>query len=292
MDKNGVLRPKFKRDSAIAFTLMHLVALSAFWMFSWKAFWTFFVLQWVTGGLGITLCYHRLLTHRSFKLWKPLEYFLTLCGVIAYQNGPIKWVATHRLHHARSDQPNDPHSPTAGFWWAHMGWLFAFNEELDNYDRYKVYAPDLARDPFHRFVNATHGWYQVILGIFLYLWGGWPVVIWGVFLRTVFVWHCTWLVNSASHIWGYRTWATSDQSTNNWWVAFLTYGEGWHNNHHAFLRSARHGLAWWEIDLTYMTIRLLTALGLASHLQLPSAQQKARAREPASLPVGQTGVAA
>ncbi len=271
-------RLRVKWDSVAGFALIHLVALGAFFTFSWPAFWVFFILQWVTGGLGICLCYHRLLTHQSFRLWKPLEYLLAVFGCLAYQNGPIKWVAIHRLHHARSDQPNDPHSPTKGFWWAHMGWLFAFNEELDLYDRYKAYAPDLAKDPVYRFLNATHGWYQPILGIILYLIGGWPFVLWGIFLRTVFMWHCTWLVNSAAHTWGYRVWATGDKSTNNWWVALLTYGEGWHNNHHAFLRSAAHGLAWWELDFTYFTIRALAALRLASHIQLPQLKQRQRAR--------------
>ncbi|MBI1953899.1 MAG: fatty acid desaturase [Candidatus Omnitrophica bacterium] len=270
-------RPRFKWDSAVGFTLLHLGALAAPFCFSWEAFWIFFALQWITGALGICLCFHRLLTHRSFELWKPLEYLLALCGCLAYQNGPIKWVAIHRMHHARSDEAGDPHSPTRGFWWAHMGWLFAFDEQLDRFEKYREFAPDLAKDPVYRFLNATHGWYQLILALFLYLWGGWPFVVWGIFARTVFVWHCTWLVNSAAHIWGYRKWATGDRSTNNGWVALLTYGEGWHNNHHAFLRSAAHGLRWWEMDLTYFTIRLLALLGLAGGIQLPKPEQIAKA---------------
>ena len=279
------MKTHVKWDSAFGFALMHVAAIGAFFTFSWPAFWVFFTLQWITGGLGICLCYHRLLTHRSFELWKPLEYLLALFGCLAYQNGPIKWVAIHRLHHANSDQINDPHSPNHGFWWAHMGWLFAFNENLDVYERYRAYAPDLAKDPVYRFLNTTHGWYQPILAILLYLWGGWPFVFWGIFLRTVFMWHCTWLVNSASHTWGYRTWAVQDRSTNNWWVAFFTYGEGWHNNHHAFLRSARHGLAWWEVDLTYLTIRAMALLGLASKIQLPTPAQKEQMAPPSQVAV-------
>ncbi len=263
---------------------MHVACLAGFFTFNWHAFWVFVTLQWITGALGICLCYHRLLTHRSFELWKPLEYLMALFGCLAWQNGPIKWVAIHRLHHARSDQPNDPHSPTRGFWWAHMGWLFAFDEELDEYERYRTYAPDLDKDPVYRFLNATHGLWQFILAILLYLWGGLPFVVWGVVIRTVFMWHATWLVNSASHKWGYRIWATGDQSTNNWWVALLTYGEGWHNNHHAFLRSAAHGLNWWELDATYFTIRTLATLRLAWNIQLPSPQQRQRlARAPAAV---------
>ncbi len=267
---------RIKWDSVVSFSLMHVGALFAFFTFSWKGFWLFVVLQWLTGALGICLCYHRLLTHRSFELWKPLEYLLALFGVLAWQNGPIKWVAIHRMHHARSDRPNDPHSPTKGFWWAHMGWLFALDDELDRYERYRAFAPDLDRDPVYRFMNATHGWYNLILGVAIYLWGGWPAVVWGFFFRTVFMWHATWLVNSASHTWGYKVWATDDRSTNNWWVALMTYGEGWHNNHHAFLRSAAHGLRWWELDLTYLTIRAFDKLGLAWNIQLPTLEQKQR----------------
>lgn len=288
LSEADVLAPvRVKWDSVIAFSLMHVGALVALFAFTWKGFWAFFILQWLTGGLGICLCYHRLLTHRSFELWKPLEYALALFGCMAWQNGPIKWVAIHRLHHARSDRPNDPHSPTRGFWWAHMGWLMAFDEELDLYERYRAYALDLDRDPVYRFLNATHGWYQFGLAILLYLWGGWPCVLWGSVLRTVFMWHATWLVNSAAHTWGYRVWATEDRSTNNWWVGLLTYGEGWHNNHHAFLRSAAHGLRWWELDLTYLTVRLLAALGLVRKIQLPTLEQRERLASRPPVPRGQ-----
>ena len=274
---------QLKKDSVVVFGLMHVGALAAFFFFTWKAFWVFFILQWLTGGLGICLCFHRLLTHRSFQAPKPLEYFLTFLGCLAWQNGPTKWVAVHRMHHARSDQPNDPHTPTRGFWWAHMGWMLHWDDEMDIYKNYQPYAPDLDRDPVHRFMNATYGWYNLILAVGLFLWGGWSMLLWGFFLRTVFMWHATWLVNSASHIWGYKTWASEDLSTNNWWVAALTYGEGWHNNHHAFLRSAAHGLRWWELDVTYLTIRTLAALRLASQIQLPEPKLKERlARLPAA----------
>lgn len=267
---------RIKWDSVLAFSLMHGGAVLACFAFSWKAFWIFLALQWLTGGLGICLGYHRLLTHRSVEIWKPLEYALAFLGCLAWQNGPIRWVAIHRLHHARSDRPNDPHSPSKGFWWAHIGWMCVENDERDRYDRYKAHAPDLARDPIHRFLDATHGVYQPALAVLLYLWGGWPFVLWGFCLRTVFVWHATWAVNSAAHTWGYRAWATDDRSTNNGWVALLTYGEGWHNNHHAFLRSAAHGLRWWELDATYLTIRALRRMGLAWNVQLPTLEQEQR----------------
>ena len=273
-----------KWDSALSMLSIHVAAVAALFCFSWQAFWVFLVLLIATGCVGICLCYHRLLTHRSFELWKPLEYFFALLGSLAWQNGPIKWVAIHRIHHARSDEPGDPHSPVRSFWWGHIGWMYTYDEELDQYERYKAYAPDMVRDPVYRLLNATHGWYQLLLGIALFLWGGVPFVLWGIFLRTVAMWHSTWFVNSAAHTWGYRTWATGDRSTNNWWVALLTYGEGWHNNHHAFPRSAAHGLRWWELDTTYLTIRALHLLGLASHIQLPTEQQRSRLSSLAARP--------
>lgn len=262
------VRPKW--DNIVLMTLMHVVAFGwAAATFTWPAFWVFLILQAATGLLGVTLCYHRLLAHRSFQIPKPLEYLLALLACLAFQNGPVKWVAVHRVHHAYSDRPQDPHSPTRGFFWAHMGWLLVHDDFLDQWDQYSKWAPDLAKDPVHRFLNHTHGVYQFLLAGLLYLIGGWPFVVWGVFVRTVFVWHGTWLVNSASHIWGYRTYKTGELSTNNWWVALLTFGEGWHNNHHAFLSSAAHGLRWWEVDLTYALIRLLSVLGLARDIRLP-----------------------
>ena len=270
-----LLKPvRIKWDSVAVFAVMHILAVAALFCFSWKGFWAFFIMQWLTGGIGICLAYHRMLTHRSFQLWKPLDYFITWLACFAWQNGPIKWVAVHRMHHARSDMPNDPHSPTRGFFWAHMGWLCSFSDELDRYENYRHYASDLDRDPVYRFIEKTFPYYQLILAAGLFIWGGWSAFLWGFAFRTVFVWHSTWFVNSASHVWGYRTWASNDQSTNNWWVAALTYGEGWHNNHHAFPRSAAHGLRWWELDITHGTIRLFSLLGLAWNIQLPTRQQR------------------
>lgn len=267
-------RLRLKWDSIILMGGIHVVAFGwAAATFSWPAFWVFFILQAVTGMLGVTLCYHRLLAHRSFSLPKPLEYCLALCGCLAYQNGPVKWVAVHRVHHAYSDRPRDPHSPTRGFWWAHIGWLLVHDDFLDRWDQYARWAPDLAKDRVHRFLNDTHGIYQVLLAGGLYALGGWPFVVWGIFVRTVFVWHGTWLVNSAAHIWGYRTYSTGELSTNNWWVALITFGEGWHNNHHAFLSSAAHGLRWWEVDVTYAAIRLLGRLGIATQIRVASPRE-------------------
>ncbi len=258
-----------KWDIVAGIAVIHAGALLAPWTFTWSAFWVFVVLQFATGLLGVTLCYHRLLAHRSFRVPKWLEYFLTLCGSLAVQGGPIKWVATHRVHHAYSDRASDPHTPQRGFWWAHMLWLFAYDELFDEPENVKRFASDLSRDPVHRWIEATMAWQSVGLGVLLYALGGLPWLVWGLFFRTAFVYHATWLVNSAAHLWGYQSFDTNEGSRNNWWVALVSYGEGWHNNHHAYLHSAAHGLRWWEFDVTYLVIRGLQAMRLASRIRLP-----------------------
>ena len=283
------VRPSLKTKWGIlaGIVFIHAGALLAPFTFTWSAFWVFVVLQFATGLFGVTLCYHRLLAHRSFHIPKWLEYVLTLCGVLALQGGPIKWVATHRVHHAFSDRPQDPHSPRRGFWWAHMLWLFAYDEVLDHPTQFQRYAPDLARDKGQQFLEKTCGLYTVLLGFALMALGGLPWLIWGLFFRTAFVYHVTWLVNSAAHLWGYQTYDTNEGSRNNWWVALISYGEGWHNNHHAYLHSAAHGLRWWEFDITYATIRLLTWMKLATKVRLPQGNPaKLSAPQPISIQPG------
>lgn len=263
---------------------MHLACIAAPFYFSWSGLAVAAVLVWVTGGLGITLGYHRLLTHRSFKTPKWFEYFLAIVGCLSWQGGPAQWVGTHRLHHANSDNEHDPHSPKHGFTWAHMTWCM--HKEAEG-ARGEDAAKDLLRDVGLRFINRYFYVFQFLLIPILYGGGalaahlGLPTsglswVIWGVCVRTVFVYHGTWFVNSASHTWGYRNFKTTDQSTNLWWVAMLSFGEGWHNNHHAYQRSAAHGLRWWEFDFTYLTIRFLGLIGLAHDIVLP---EKKKLRE-------------
>jgi fatty-acid desaturase len=264
---------------------IHAGALLAPFVFTWSGLVVFGVLYVVT-GLGITLGYHRLLTHRSFQTPKAVEYVLTLFGVLANEGGPLGWVATHRKHHRFSDQDGDPHSPTQrGFWWAQVGWWFFLDPVLDDPIRGARNVKDLARDPVHRAFERWQIVPPVLLAGALYGLGSWwggvglSWLVWGVFARTAVVLHATWLVNSAAHLWGYRTFATKDRSTNLWWVALLTFGEGWHNNHHHYQRSARHGLRWWEIDPTYWCIRVLGLVGLASDIHVaPGPTRTAPAR--------------
>lgn len=266
-----------KKPIVFWMVLVHVAALSGLFCFSWQAFGVCLLFHFISGGLGITLCYHRLLTHRSFSVPKWLEYFLTLCAALAYQGGPLSWVAAHRKHHAASDLNEDPHSPLHGFFWSHMGWCLTLNNSIEGDEAFRRLVPDLYEDKGHRFLERTHPYWGALAAVGLYAWGGWPFVIWGVFVRLALVYHCTWLVNSASHVWGYQTYKSDDLSRNLWWVALLSYGEGWHNNHHAFQASARHGLARWEPDPTYWMVRLLEKAGLAKAVKLPTAYQLERA---------------
>ncbi|MEM8638539.1 MAG: fatty acid desaturase [Cyanobacteria bacterium P01_G01_bin.54] len=233
--------------------------------FSWSAIAITLLLHWITGGLGITLGWHRLVSHRSFKTPKWLEYFFVLCGALACQGGVIDWVGLHRIHHKYSDTAPDPHDSSLGFFWSHFGWMFFLAERGDDVPRI---TKDIKDDPVYRFLNDYFVWIQVGLGLGLFAIGGWSYIAWCIFFRLVLVFHCTWFVNSATHKFGYRTFNSNDKSRNCWWVALLTYGEGWHNNHHAYQFSARHGLKWWEIDLTWQTIRLLKLLGLAKNIRV------------------------
>jgi fatty-acid desaturase len=240
----------------------HIQAVAAFFTFTWTNLITAAVLYWIAGGWGISMGYHRLHTHRGFKTYKPLEYFLAICGTLTLEGGPIFWVATHRLHHQYSDETEDPHTPRVSGFWAHMGWILFGDAHHNDTARMGRYAPDLVKDPFYRWLTTYHWVPLTTLGFTLLAIGGWGLVNWAIFLRVVAGLHATWLVNSATHLWGRRRFATKDDSRNTWWVALLTFGEGWHNNHHAHPTSARHGLAWYEFDPTWIALKVLRAVGL------------------------------
>lgn len=256
--------------SVAFFATIHALALLAPWFFSWSALGITIFLHWLFGSIGICLGYHRLLTHRSFQVPKWLEYIIATIGALAVQGGPIFWVASHRLHHAHpEDEAKDPYSARRGFWWSHMLWLFCQNQQFFDYEAYKKFAPDLARDSFYRWLNRYFLLLQIPLGLLLYVLGGWSFVIYGMFLRLVLLWHSTWLINSASHLRGYQTYGVDDGSRNLWWAALLTYGEGWHNNHHAQPHVAPAGRQWWEVDVTWWAIQVLKTFGLAKKVVMP-----------------------
>jgi stearoyl-CoA desaturase (delta-9 desaturase) len=257
--------------------LFHLLAAAAIvqsclhWRWSSVAV---FAVTWVIAqNVGIGMSYHRQLTHRGYVTPRWLEYAMAGSGTMALQGGPLYWVAVHRMHHQFTDKPGDPHSPRDGAWWSHMGWIL--NGSLHNESKVlSRYAPDLAKDPAHQWLSKYHWLPVTLMGIGLLLGGtlssGWGTgiswALWGVFLRVTIGMHVTWLVNSATHMWGSRRFETRDDSTNNWLVALLTGGEGWHNNHHAHPVSARHGMAWYEVDFNYMGIQFLRLLGLARNV--------------------------
>ncbi len=264
---------KIKAGTTSFMSAIHLGAFFAlfprFW--SWQGVITFLVLYWVT-VLGVTLGLHRLVAHRSFIAPKWVERVLVLMGSLACQSGPIEWVALHRHHHKFSDQPNDHHDAGRGFWWSHTEWMLHEIPALAHIDRL---TGDLIIDPFFCWLDKWFLLLQIPLGLILYWYGethpinggGLGLVLWGIPLRLAVVYHVTWLVNSATHTFGYRNFDCPDLSRNCWWVALLTFGEGWHNNHHAHPQSARHGLRWYEFDITWQHIKFLKRLGLARQVR-------------------------
>jgi stearoyl-CoA desaturase (delta-9 desaturase) len=273
---------------AITIGLVHLLALAAVvpWLFSWSGLIVAIVGVHVFGQ-AINLCYHRLLTHRSARVPKWLERTFVVGALCCLQDTPAKWVATHRFHHNHSDEVDDPHSPLVRFLWAHVGWLMVQNTATNTIDTYRRYARDVLEDPFYMALEKRPIWIWIWLAhaIAFFAVGlaiGWSsgtladgvqfglsLLVWGVFVRTVLVWHITWSVNSLTHLFGYSNYDTSDHSRNNWFVAILTVGEGWHNNHHHDPASASNHHRWWEFDVTYWQISALEKLGLATHVVRP-----------------------
>jgi stearoyl-CoA desaturase (delta-9 desaturase) len=288
---------RLNRLYAGAVVVYHLVALLALvpWLFSWTGMVLALLGLYVFGTLGINLCFHRLLTHRGVVCPKLLEHTFAVLGVCCLQDTPARWVAVHRRHHAHADEQPDPHSPLVNFLWGHVGWVVFENPELSRLGIFDRYAKDVLRDPFYAALERNFWWIWVlaiswavffVVGVAAELLRGGSalhalqfglsLLVWGVFVRTVLVWHVTWSVNSVTHLWGYRNYQTDESSRNNLFVGIISNGEGWHNNHHADPRSARHGHLWWEIDVTWLTIRLLAALGLARKVTTPSPHVLAR----------------
>lgn len=266
-----------KKDITYAsfITALHLGCLAAPFCFTWANLALAFGLYLVTGMLGITLAYHRLLSHKSFQVPKPVEYFLAYCGAMAIQGDPMEWASCHRYHHQYCDTAKDPHTPKEGFWHSHGGWFLDSSRTEALVGRMSN-VKDMDKDPFYLHMQKYYMWHVAASAALLFAFGGFPALIWGFCVRTVWVFHITWLVNSASHVWGFQSWNTGDLSKNNWWVGILAFGEGWHNNHHAFEYSARHGLKWWQFDPTWYCIKIMQVLGLASKVKLPSERDMKR----------------
>ncbi|KAL6753035.1 delta-9 desaturase-like protein [Haematococcus lacustris] len=242
----------------------------------------------VTGMLGISMSYHRQLTHKSFRCPKWLEFSLAYAGVLAFEGDPVEWSKNHRWHHLHSDTSADRHSPRDGLWHAHMGWLF--DEQLSNTRkdvsgnmRDSLSPPWFFKESpaFYTWLRETYMWHQVGQALLLLAWGGLPYFIWGFVIRILVTMHMTWLVNSAVHIWGSQPYDSGDNSRNNPLVALLVFGDGWHNNHHAFEYSAAHGLEWWQVDFSYYLLCCLERVGLAWDVRRPSLAAMAAKRRPA-----------
>jgi stearoyl-CoA desaturase (Delta-9 desaturase) len=252
-----------------------------------------FAVMYVTAGFGVTVGFHRLLTHRSFQTYKPVEYAFAAAGSTAVQGPVIDWVADHRKHHAHADEEGDPHSPHVdfddgwrgalrGLFHAHMGWLFVTQGQA----RRRKYAPDLVEDTGMRALSRAFPWlalgglaipFLVGLALDQTLAGALSALLWGGLVRIFLQHHVTWSINSVCHFFGRRRFNVEDQSTNVFWLALLSFGESWHHNHHAFPRSARHGLRWWEIDTSALLIGALERVGLAWNVtRIPAERQEAK----------------
>ncbi|MBI3255840.1 MAG: acyl-CoA desaturase [Candidatus Andersenbacteria bacterium] len=249
--------------------LVHVLGLAgAYFFWSWEGFLLLMLLYPLT-ALGVTIGFHRYLTHGGFKTYRCVRWVLAVIGMLSGEGPPIYWVSTHRKHHQFSDIAGDPHSPTLeGFWHAHVLWLLAFARSKEFSEMFIKFVPDLLRERFMLFLNRSYLWWHLGLLAILagsgFLYGGWyylcSFIAYGFFARMVVVLNVTWAVNSFSHMWGYRLYETADDSRNNWLVALLAYGEGWHNNHHAHPSLARHGHRWWEVDTSYWIIRVMQFL--------------------------------
>ena len=266
IELNQAKSKKIQWTTVFGVTVFHALAIWALFTFSWQNLIAALITWWIAASWGTGLGYHRLFTHRGFKVPKAVEYFFNICGSLAMQSGLISWVTTHRIHHGFTDTDKDPHSPRNGTYWSHIGWIFRGTAQNQTTATMQRYAPDLMKDKTHRFLNKYYWITPIVVGAILFAIGGLAMVLWGIFLRTVMAWHFTWLVNSATHLWGTRRFDTRDDSRNNALVAAVTFGEGWHNNHHAHPRSAKHGLVWYEFDVNWIQLKVLEKLGLATDI--------------------------
>ncbi|HJT21899.1 MAG TPA: fatty acid desaturase [Nitrospira sp.] len=261
----------------VPFSVVHFMALSSPFVYSGAGLGLCVVMILVLGQLGVVLGYHRLLAHHSYRTCRTMKYMLALCGVLAVQGGPISWVAIHRSHHRAPDQLNDPHSPMRSVVWSYLLWVFLPNANVPDHREKRLLARDIAGDAVMTFLEERHTEITLLFASGLFVGGvciggvpaGLSLLVWGYCIPLVYTWHATALVVAATHRWGYRSYRTADNSRNLWWVSVFTFGEGWHNNHHADSRSAMIGHRWFEIDPTYKMIRAMELIGLAYRVRVP-----------------------
>lgn len=264
-------RDKLDWLTSLPFFGVHLMCLSAFFIPVRPVDIAVCVGLYVLRMWGITAGYHRYFSHRAYKAGRGFQFFLAWVGALAAQKGPLWWAAHHRHHHRYSDTEQDIHSPLQrGFWWSHVGWILSSRYDETRYDSIK----DFARFPELRWLNRWHLVPPVLLGVALFLAGGFSMLVWGFFVSTTLLWHGTFTINSLSHVFGRQRYKSRDTSRNNWLLALLTLGEGWHNNHHYHQNTANQGWFWWEVDISYYTLKALSWVGLVSDLRTPSEQVK------------------
>ena len=250
--------------SSLPFALFHLAAFSVlFAQFKWRYVLACFLCYGIR-MFFVTAGYHRYFSHRSFKTSRWFQFVIAFLAMSSSQKGVLWWAAHHRHHHRYSDQEEDLHSPTLfGFWWSHVGWILSDQYNETRFD----YIGDFAKYPELRWLNKYYLLPVSALGIAMFLIGGWGLFAWGFCLSTVLLWHGTFTINSLSHIFGNRRFPTADTSKNNWLLALVTLGEGWHNNHHYYMASARQGFYWWEVDITYYGLKACSWLGMVRELR-------------------------
>jgi len=239
------------------------------------------MIGWLAGSyflrmFGVTGGYHRYFSHRSYKLNRFWQFCLAFLAQTSGQKGALWWAAHHRDHHLYSDRKEDLHSPVhEGFWWSHLGWILS--DEYDDYDPKRI--ADLVKYPELRWLDKFHLVPTILYAVAIYYVGGYPALVWGYLVATVALYHGTFLINSLSHIWGTRRFATPDESRNNFWLALVTMGEGWHNNHHYYMASVRQGIRWWEVDLTWYVLKVLSWFRITRELRpfrYPDSHEPAR----------------
>ena len=269
------------KGSSLPFWLVHLACLLAFYTgVSWGAIAICLLTFW--GRMfAITAGYHRYFSHRSYRTSRAFQFILAVAGTTSVQKGVLWWAANHRKHHKFADQEDDIHSPKqGGFWWSHVGWIIGPDYEATDLER----VPDLAKYPELRWLNEHYLVPPVAMAVLLFLVGGLPWLVWGFFISTTLLWHATFTINSLAHVCGTRRYDTPDTSRNNVWLALLTMGEGWHNNHHCYMNSARQGFFWWEIDASYYALKLLAAFGVVWDIAKPPLRLLQQAPTPSSVP--------
>jgi stearoyl-CoA desaturase (Delta-9 desaturase) len=245
------------------FALLHVAALAICVVPFDRALLSWLLMSYTVRMFGVTAGDHRYFSHRSYKLGRVPQFVMAVLAQTSGQKGVLWWAAHHRDHHRLSDTPDDVHSPREGFWWAYVGWILS--TEHDHYDPRRV--ADFGRYPELRWLDRNHWVRPAAFALFVWAVGGFPAFVWGYLLATVLLYHATFAINSAAHICGSRPFATADDSRNNPLLALVTLGEGWHNNHHFCRSSCRQGVRLWEVDLTYLGLLLMAALGMARDLR-------------------------